>query len=105
MITVEDVKFEVRNDTYTDEQIQRVIDRTKSFLMGYTNNPLLFEQDTLGILDDVLLYCVAVRMNENLKGLEGLSNESVGGASYSALDDLPGYLKTSLNRFRRANLR
>ncbi|MGF9893316.1 hypothetical protein ABEX78_32300 [Priestia megaterium] len=105
MITIEDVKFETRSENYTDEQIQRIIERTKSFLIGYTNNPLLFEQDTLGVLDDVLLYVVASRMNENLKGLQGVASESVGGASYSALNDLPGYLRQSLNQFRRANLR
>ena len=103
MLSVQDVREETNQPELSEENILKQIKRKQDFLRGYTNNDLLFVAENAE-LDEVLLYLVSASFNEDVKGRQGLKQESVGGVSFTYIDDLPRHLKRVLSKYTRVRI-
>jgi hypothetical protein len=103
MVTAEDIKYELSDNTIENVIIEKQITRSKNFIKGYCNNLTMFDEEN-DLLDEVIIYLVVSKLNKDTKGKQGLNNESVGGVSFGFAVDIPSHLKMNLNKFRRARL-
>lgn len=105
MINLEDVTRETRDESITEEQLERTVKSVKGFLMSYCNNLKMFDTDDDFLLQEVVFYLVCERFNEDTQGRQGLETESIGGVSFTFEKDLPVRYKNALRRYKRANFK
>lgn len=106
MITVEDVKYELRipqTDTSKDAYISKIITQSIEKIRAITKNPKLFLDIESASLDEVLLYFVCQRMNPFTRygSSAGIQSQTVGGHSITHLEDYPKSIKDVLHQYSR----
>lgn len=105
MINLEEVMDEVKDESITEKNLEKVVKRVKGFLMSYCNNTKMFDNVDDFLLEEVVFYLVCERFNEDVKGRQGLDAESIGGVSFTFEKDLPVRYKNALRRYKRANFK
>lgn len=93
MLTVNEIKDTLRDETLNDAVIEKTIARVYEYLKSYTNNPNL--PDSLEI-EDIAMYLVIQRLNRDTMMRAGKQSESIGGVNTSYSQDLPLEIKIVL---------
>jgi hypothetical protein len=99
MITLDEVKKHLNDETIDEIFGEKIIAYINSALKQYTNNPDLDNEDGLDI---VRLSLCAKYLNRDLKGTQGMNSRNVGSFGVSITQVLDEFEKGILRSYVRA---
>lgn len=94
MVTVDTIKTLLHNTTDKNELIETLIDSAKTFVKTYTGCKYIDDK-----FDNVIIKMVLEDFNR--LGSEGISSQSIAGASESYNSDYSDSIYKQLKRFRK----